>query len=128
MEKELLKFKITLLLLPVIPATILYYKHHYNIVYLLLAVCWGLLFILLLTKFFGINADKPVYEFIKKCLKYLGIVLSVIALVITWVCAVFPTGIIALLAKRDRLSLKKQNTKSYWKDVKDVQPSYENQY
>lgn len=128
MEKELLKFRITLFLLPVIPAVILYYKHHYNIAYGFVSVCWGLLFILSVLGLFGVKADKPVYELIKKCLKYLGIVLSVIALLITWVCAVFPTGIIALVAKRDRLSLKKQDTQSYWKDVKDVQPSYENQY
>ena len=128
MEKELLKFKITLFFLPVIPVAILYYKHHYRIAGGIVSICWGLLFIILILGLFGVRADKPVYEFIKKCLKYLGIVLSVIALVITWVCAVFPTGIIALLSKRDRLCLKKQDTKSYWKDVKEVLPSYENQY
>lgn len=128
MEKELFKFKITLFLLPIIPAVILYYKHHYHIACGFVSVCWGLLFTLLICNLFRFNIDKPVYKFLKKCLKCIGIVISVAALLVTWILAIFPTGIIAIISKRDRLSLKKQDTNSYWKDVKEVQPSYENQY
>lgn len=128
MEKELFKFKITLFLLPIIPSAILWYKNHLQIAVAVISVCWGILLGLLLFNLFRFNIDKPVYLFIKKLLKYMGIVLSAVALVFSWLFTVLPTGIISLLFKRDRLNLKKTCKATYWKDFKETEPSYENQY
>jgi len=128
MEKDLFRFKITLLLLPVIPAIILWWKNHVQIAIVIAAVCWGLLALLLICNLIRMNIDKPVYCFIKTILKYIGIFLSGIALIFTWIFAVFPTGLLSILFKRDRLGLKQTDKNTYWKDVKETEPSYENQY
>lgn len=128
MGKELFKFKITLLLIPIIPAVILWYKGYIRFATVFASICWGILLGLLIFNLFGRNIDEPVYKLIKKLLKYAGIILSAAALVFTWIFTVFPTGIISQMSKRDRLGLKKTDNKSYWKDVEEKEPSYENQY
>ncbi len=126
--KDLRKFKITLLILPIIPSVILYYKNHVHLAMLFVEICWAILLTLLVARIFGKNIDKPIYHFIRIILKYLGVIISAIALTITWFCAILPTAIIAKIKKRDRLLLKKQSLKSYWKDAKPSEPTYENQY
>ena len=128
MEKELFKFKIILILLPIIPSVILYYKNHPQIAIAFCSICWGIFLGLLIFRVFGRNIDEPVYQIIKKILKYAGIILSTSALVFTWIFTVFPTGVIALITKRDRLNLNKTEKQSYWKDTEEKEPSYENQY
>lgn len=126
--KELKKFKITLLVLPVIPCAILWYRHYIIAAISIITVCWAILFLLLSVNLFGINIDKPVYSFVKKVLAFIGSMLSCIALIFVWFCTILPTGIIAKCVKRDRLCLNKSNKNSYWKDVVEKEPSYENQY
>ena len=128
MKKELIKFKITLLLMPVIPALILWYKNHIQLAIGFTSICWGILLSLLIFSLSGKNIDEPVYKFIKKILKFAGMILSASALIFIWLFAVFPTGIISLFSKRDRLNLKFTEEKSYWKDAEEKEPSYENQY
>ena len=128
MEKEVFKFKITLLLMPIIPAVILWYKSHIQLAIAFTSILWGILAGLAVFNLLGRNIDEPVYKTVKKILKYIGAILSSTALIFTWFFAIFPTGIIALLSKRDRLNLKSANEKTYWKDFKEKEPSYENQY
>jgi len=127
-NKDIRKFKVTLLLLPVVPALIFYFKNHLLLAEIILAICWGSLVLLFIPRIFGKNIDKPIYHFYRILLKYLGIVISSIALVVTWFCTILPTGIVAKLMKRDRLSLKKQKVSSYWKEAKPSSDTYENQY
>lgn len=127
-EKDLRKFKLTLLFFPVIPSVILYLKNHVTVALLLLEICWAILLTLFVVRLFGRNADKFVYKIIRILLQVVGAVISAIALVITWFCTILPTAIVAKIKGRDRLSLKKKNVKSYWKNVKVSEPTYENQY
>lgn len=127
-EKDLRQFKISLLLLPIIPAIILYFKHHYTIATILLIVFWSLLILTLLPRLIGKNADKFMYGFCRTILNFLGAIIAGIALIITWFCAILPTALLAKAMKRDRLSLQKQNVSTYWKEAKKSEPTYENQY
>lgn len=127
-KKELSRFKITLLFLPIIPCGILIYKHHIFAAELFAAICWVLLLLMLIPNIFGKNIDKYVYIFVHKILEIIGNLLAVIALVFTWFCTVFPTGLIAKIVKRDRLRLNPPKSNSFWIDVKEKEPSYENQY
>ncbi len=126
--KDLKKFKLTLLLFPVIPAVILYWKNYTDIALLLVEVCWAILMTLFVARAFGKNIDKPIYNLIRLILKYAGMFISAIALTVTWLCAILPTAIVAKIKGRDRLLINKTNKKTYWKDVKISEPSYENQY
>lgn len=126
--KELKKFKITLLVLPIIPCVILWYKHYITAAITIIAVCWLILFLMLSVNLFGINIDRSVYKLVKKILAFLGSILSGLALIFVWFCTILPTGIIAKCVKRDRLRLNKSSKSSYWKDVVEKEPSYENQY
>ena len=83
---------------------------------------------LFVARLFCKNIDKPIYHFVRIILKFLGMVISAVALTITWICAILPTAIVAKIKGRDRLVLKKKNVNSYWKDVKASEPTYENQY
>ncbi len=127
-QKDLRNFKFLLLFFPIIPSVILYYKNHVTLALLIAEVCWAILLTLWVVRLFGKNIDKAVYKFLKKILQAAGIVVSVIALVITWVCAILPTAVVAKIKGRDRLSLKKPKGSSYWKNVKESEPTYENQY
>lgn len=127
-EKDIKQFKLMLLMLPIVPDIIFYFKGHINIAVIFTSVLWGLLFVLLVTNMVGYNIDRPVYKAVKFILKIAGIILSAIALIITWIFTVFPMGILAKIVKRDRLRLKKPNGTSYWVDYVEKEPTYENQY
>ena len=127
-EKDLKQFKLMLLVLPIVPDIIFYFKGHIKIAVILTAILWGMLFILLVTNMLGFNIDKPVYKAVKFLLKTAGVILSSIALVITWIFTVLPMGILAKIVKRDRLRLNKPKGDSYWVDYVEKEPTYENQY
>ncbi len=126
--KDLRKFKITLLFFPIIPSLIFYFKNHVTLAVLIVEVCWAILLTMLIPRLFGKNVDKLVYKIVRVVLNAIGAVISAIALVFTWICAILPTAVVAKLKGRDRLLLKKTNVKSYWKDFKESDPTYENQY
>lgn len=127
-SKDLRKFKITLLLFPIIPSLILYFKNYLTAALLFVEICWAILLTLFVARLFGKNIDKFVYKIVRLILQFFGLVISSAALVFTWFCTILPTAIIAKIKGRDRLLLKKTNTKSYWKDAKKSEPTYENQY
>lgn len=127
-QKDLKQFKLTLLLLPILPAIILYFKHHVLFAEILLGVFWAVLIITLVLSLIFKSADRFMYKLCRLFLNFLGAILAGIALIITWLFAILPTGLLAKALKRDRLSLNKQDVTSYWKDVKSKEPTYENQY
>lgn len=127
-EKDLKQFKLMLLMLPIIPDIIFYFKGHVEIAIIFTTILWGMLFVLLVANMLGFNIDKPVYRAVKFLLKTAGIILSSIALVITWLFTVLPMGIFAKIVKRDRLKLNKPKGNSYWVDYVEKEPTYENQY
>ncbi len=127
-RKDLNRFKITLLILPIIPCLILYFKNHIQAAGIVLSFCWIILLISIILNFIKKGTDKYIYNFIHKILKITGIILSTIALIFVWIFTIFPTGIIAKIVKRDRLSLQKKNKLSYWKDFDKKEVTYENQY
>ena len=127
-NNDLKKFKLTLFILPIIPAVILYFKNHINISIYLMAIFWITLLVVLIGGFINKNIEVFIYQLIHKFLKYIGIVLSSIALTFIWFCAILPTALFAKLKKRDRLVVKKQKVNSYWKDVQEKEQFYENQF
>lgn len=127
-SKDLRKFKITLLLFPIIPSLILYFKNYLTAALLFVEICWAILLTLFVARLFGKNIDKFVYKIVRLILQFFGFVISSVALVFTWFCTILPTAIIAKIKGRDRLLLKRTNKKSYWKDAKKSEPTYENQY
>ena len=127
-DKDLKKFRITLLLFPIIPVVIFYFKNKLVLGLSLVGICWAFLALMLIFNLVKKGSDKYIYFLIHGILKAAGVVLSVIALAFTWFCTILPTGIVAKLAKRDRLLLKKPKTQSYWKDVPVKEATYENQY
>lgn len=126
--KDLQKFKLTLLLFPIIPCIIFYFKNKLVIGLSVVAVCWFFLALMIIFSLVKKNSDKYIYFLIHAILKFLGTILAGIALIITWFCTILPTGIIAKMVKRDRLMLNKTKTESYWKDVPTKEATYENQY
>jgi predicted membrane protein len=127
-KKDIAKFKIALFLFPIIPSIILYYKHHYTLSIMIIVFCWAIFLTMITLSIFSKNSDKRIYKTIHIILKYLGIIISSIALFITWVFAIFPTAVCAKIQKRDRLGLTRRNTTSYWKKAKEDEKTYENQY
>lgn len=126
--KDLRQFKLSLLLLPIIPAIIFYFKHHIMIAATLIIIFWSILAITLLPRIIGKNIDKFMYKICHKLLSFLGTIIAGIALIFTWLFAILPTALLAKAMKRDRLKLLKQNVSSYWQQAKKSEPTYENQY
>ncbi|MCR5260679.1 MAG: hypothetical protein K6C94_02455 [Candidatus Gastranaerophilales bacterium] len=127
-EKDLKQFKLILLLFPILPAIILCVKHHYVAAGIVIGVFWCILLITLIVSLVFKKFDRVMYKLCRLFLNFLGTIIAGIALIFTWVLTIFPTGLLARALKRDRLSLKKQDTASYWKPAKKSEPTYENQY
>lgn len=123
-EKEIKKMRLMFLLIPIIPALILFKHSHLTAIVILLATFWSIFILTLISK----TIANFIYIYSKKTLKILGDTLAKIALFLIYVCAVIPTGLIMKLSKRDRLRLKKQNLESYWKDIKEENPNHEYQF
>ncbi len=113
----------SLAILPIIP-TILFYRHGFEQAGKYIIV--GFLFAALIC-FANQNAGEKIYKFGKAAGKKIGHYLSLIALSIVYYLALLPTAILMKLIKRDRLKLNKQNTSSYWKDLK-LENNYEDQF
>ena len=68
------------------------------------------------------------YNTLSKIGKFLGKYLAIIALFFVYIFAVMPTGLLMKIVKRDRLSLKKPNTNTYWKKYENTNTDYEYQF
>lgn len=121
---EAKKFAITLLLMPWIPAFILYKHNQQEVAYIILGIFLFTSFVCFIVPKISILLK----EFLTKIGKFLGKYIAIISLAIVYIVAVCPTGLIAKLVKRDRLRLKKQNLKTYWIDYKNENTDYEFQF
>ncbi len=121
---ELTKFAITLGLLPWIPAFLLYKHSHQDIALHVVAILISLSLFCFISKKFA--------HFLKSNLEklgsFLGKYISIIVLIIGYIIAVFPTGMLMKIVKRDRLRLKKQELSSYWKNNESTNSDYEYQF
>ena len=59
---------------------------------------------------------------------FLGRYLAIVVLIIGYIVAVMPTGLIMKLVKRDRLRLKKSQIQTYWKKYENNNTDYEYQF
>ncbi len=121
---ELTKFAITLGLLPWIPAFLLYKYSHQDYAIVILAVFLSL-------SLLSFTSKKFAYYFkttLEKIGNFLGRYIAIVVLAIGYIIAVIPTGLLMKLVKRDRLRLKKQEQKSYWKDYDSTNSDYEYQF
>jgi hypothetical protein len=121
---EARKFALTLLLMPWIPAFIIYKHGHFEPALVVIGV-------FLFTSFVCFISQKVslwLKETLSKIGKFLGKYLAIIALAFVYIFAVLPTGTLAKIIGRDRLRLKKQNLKTYWIDYKNENTDYEFQF
>lgn len=121
---EYRKFALALGLLPWIPAFILH-KHNLDTIAIeVLCVFIGLSVL----SFMFIGFAKILKHTLDKIGAFLGKYLAIIVLVIGYIVAVIPTGMLMKIVKRDRLKLKKPNVKSYWLDYENRSTDYEYQF
>lgn len=123
-NEEAKKLKLMLTFIPIIPALMLIKHSHLKVAILVISISWTLAIL----SFFSKKCANFIYTKGKKLLKIIGDFLAVIVLFIIYIFAVLPTGIIMKITKRDRLSLRKQNAETYWKDIKKEDPNYEYQF
>lgn len=122
--KDKNKFLLTLFVLPLAPAVILFKFGHLKLALGVLILFW----------FFGVFSffNPSFADFLhhnsKKLTKFLGDNLAKAVLFVVYIFCVFPLGLLMKLIKRDRLGLKKKRNGSYWKDVKEEDSSYEYQF
>ena len=121
---KLTKFAITLGLLPWVPAFILY-KHGLNsFAYYVI----GIFIFLSLISFISKSFASIFKKIIDKIGAFLGKYLAAFVLLIVYIIAILPTGLLMKLVKRDRLLLKKPILKTYWKKFENNNTDYEYQF
>ncbi len=121
---EYTKFKLTLFFIPWVPAYLLY-KYGYKDIGVKVIVAFMCLALLCF-------ASPKICKFLKdtthKIGDFLGKYIAIIALSIVYICVVLPTGLLMKIVKRDRLKLKKPDTKTYWVDETQEKTDYEFQF
>lgn len=121
---ELRKFAITLGLLPWIPAFVLY-KHSYaKFALYVLVLFLALSLFCFLSKTFA----EKFKALLSVICGFLGKYLAILVLLLGYIIAVIPTGILMKIVKRDRLRLKKPNIDSYWINHENKTTDYEYQF
>ena len=78
---------------------------------------------LLIPKFGNYIYDKSV-----KIGNFVGKYIAIAALFFIYILAVIPTGLLMKIVKRDRLMLKKTETKTYWQVYDSTNTDYEYQF
>ena len=121
---ELTKFALTLGLIPWIPAFILYKHGLHSIALGLLCVFIFMSLLCFIFKGFASVFKKA----LDKTGAFLGRYLAIVVLVIGYIIAVVPTGLLMKLVKRDRLVLKKPKVQTYWKKFENNNSNYEYQF
>jgi len=121
---ELTKFSITLTLVPLVPAWLIYkYICPYGAA-IFLGICW----LLALITFFNKKIAKDLKALLEKVGAFLGKYISICALFFIFVVAVIPTKLVMMLVKRDRLKRRSFDDETYWIDCGDVKHDYELEY
>ena len=118
------KLAITLTLLPLIPAVILYKHSLLMVAVTLLIIFWLLAVLCFVSKSFSVKFKK----LLDKIGSFLGKYIAIVVLAIGYLVAVLPTGVLMKIVKRDRLRLKKPNVETYWLDNENKNTDYEYQF
>ncbi len=121
---EYKKLAITLTLLPLIPAVILYKHSLLMVAVTVLAVFWILAILCFVSKSFSVKFKK----LLDKIGSFVGKYIAIVVLAIGYIVAVLPTGLLMKIVKRDRLRLKKPDIKTYWLDNENKETDYEYQF
>ena len=121
---ELTKFSISLSLIPLIPAWLVYkYICPYGAA-ILLGICW----ILALITFFNKKIAQDLKNLLDKIGAFLGKYISICALFFIFVVAVIPTKLLMMIVKRDRLKRRSFDQETYWIDCTETKHDYELEY
>ena len=118
------KLAITLTLLPLIPAVILYKHSLLMVAVTLLIIFWLLAVLCFVSKSFSVKFKK----LLDKIGSFLGKYIAIVVLAIGYLVAVLPTVVLMKIVKRDRLRLKKPNVETYWLDNENKNTDYEYQF
>lgn len=121
---ENVKFLISFGVVPWIPFYILY-KHYHCKQILIFASLW------LILTLCGICSRRFTMILKSICSKtggFLGKYIAIFVLSVVYILAVFPTGLLMKIVKRDRLRLRKTECKTYWLDYDYKNTDYEYQF
>ncbi len=121
---EYTKFAITLMILPWIPAFILYRHSMLKLGLIIIGIFLILSFICFVSKKFA----KIFKDILTKAGNFFGKYIAIIILFIGYIFVVIPTGLLMKLVKRDRLILTKPEVNSYWKKNENNETNYEYQF
>lgn len=121
---DLTKFSISLTLIPIIPAWLIY-KHicSYGA-----GIFLGFFWLLALISFCNKRIAADLKTLFEKIGAFLGKYISNIALFFIFVVAVIPTKIMMVIARRDRLKRRSFNDETYWIDCGEQKHDYELEY
>lgn len=122
--KESKKFALTMGLLPWIPAFILYKKGFSPIAVKIIVTFMILSLISFVSERFALGLKRIA----DRIGSFLGKYLAIIVLILGYIFAVIPTGLLMKLVKRDRLILKKPKVNTYWKQCENKTTDYEYQF
>ncbi len=121
---ELTKFSISLTLIPIVPAWLIYkYICPYGA-----AIFLGFFWILALISFINKKFASELKHLLDKVGAFLGKYISYAALFFIFVIAVIPTKLMMVIAKRDRLKRRSFDDETYWIDCSSQKHDYELEY
>jgi len=121
---ELTKFSISLTLVPLVPAWLLYkYVCPYG-AGIFLGLCW----ILALVTFLNKKIASDLKNLFEKIGAFLGRHIANIILFIIFIIAVIPTKILMVIVRRDRLKRRSFNDETYWLECGEDKHDYELEY
>ena len=117
---EFKKFSLSLFLFGIVFSLILYFKAGK-------IIATSFLFTMILISFLSF-VNKKIATSIKNSLKYIGGKIATFALFLVYLIAIIPTKFFAVIIKRDRLNLKKQNKESFWINTEEKENNWDLQY
>ena len=121
---ELTKFSISMTLVPIVPAWLIYkYICPYG-AGIFLGLCW----LLALVTFFNKKIASDLKALLGKIGAFLGRYIANVILFLIFIFAVLPTKLIMIFAKRDRLKRRSFDDETYWLECGDTKHDYELEY
>ena len=121
---ELTKFSISLTLIPIVPAWLIYKYIGLKPAIILLACLWFIALISFCSKKFA----AWLKQILEKIGAFLGKYISYAALFFIFIVAVIPTKLMMMLAKRDRLKRRSFDDETYWINCSEQKHDYELEY
>ncbi len=121
---ELTKFSISLILVPIVPAWLIFkYICPYGA-----GIFLGFFWILALVSFFNKEIAYKLKGLFGKIGAFLGKHIANIILFFIFIIAVIPTKILMVFARRDRLKRRSFDDETYWLNCTETQHDYELEY